>query len=127
VKLITVTLENAAGRITATHAVTVQLVAPLTVTLDAPLTTAVGLSTTVRAQVQPTNGSLPLTYTWQATDQLPLTRTTRFSDTVVYRWSTPGLMTITVQAQNRAGMVANQRRIVVIDDRRLYLPLIQRP
>jgi subtilisin family serine protease len=127
VKLITVTLENAAGRITATHAVTVQLVAPLTVTVDAPLTTAVGLSTTVRAQVQPTNGSLPLTYTWQATDQLPLTRTTSFSDTVVYRWSTPGLMTITVQTQNRAGMVANQRRIVVIDDRRLYLPLIQRP
>jgi hypothetical protein len=36
-------------------------------------------------------------------------------------------MTITVQTQNRAGMVANQRRIVVIDDRRLYLPLIQRP
>ena len=127
VKLITVTLENAAGRITTTHVVTVQLVAPLTVTVDAPLTTTVGLSTTVRAQVQPTNGSLPLTYTWQATDQLPLTRTTGFSDTVVYRWSTPGLITIMVQAQNRAGMVANQRRIVVIDDRRLYLPLIQRP
>lgn len=127
VKLITVTLENAAGRITTTHAVTVQLVAPLTVTVDAPLTTTVGLSTTVRAQVQPTNGSLPLTYTWQATDQLPLTRTTGFSDTVVYRWSTPGLITIMVQAQNRAGMVANQRRIMVIDDRRLYLPLIQRP
>ena len=127
VKLITVTLENAAGRITTTHVVTVQLVAPLTVTVDAPLTTTVGLSTTVRAQVQPTNGSLPLTYTWQATDQLPLTRTTGFSDTVVYRWSTPGLITIMVQAQNRAGMVANQRRSMVIDDRRLYLPLIQRP
>ena len=127
VKLITVTLENAAGRITTTHVVTVQLVAPITVTVDAPLTTTVGLSTTVRAQVQPTNGSLPLTYTWQTTDQLPLTRTTGFSDTVVYRWSTPGLITIMVQAQNRAGMVANQRRIVVIDDRRLYLPLIQRP
>ncbi|MCE7986967.1 MAG: hypothetical protein DYG89_37815 [Caldilinea sp. CFX5] len=124
---ITVTLANEAGRITATHTVTVQLVAPLTVTLDAPLTTTVGLSATVRAQVQPTTASSPLTYTWQATDQLPITHTTGFSDTVVYRWTKPGLMTLAVQVRNSAGVIVNQRTLVVIDNRRLYLPLIQHP
>jgi serine protease AprX len=127
VQTMTVTLTNDAGRITATHTVTVQQAAPLTVTLEAPLTTKVGLSTTVRAQVQPTNVSLPLTYTWQTTEQLTLTHTAGFSDTVVYRWTKPGLVTIGVRARNNAGMVANQRIMVVIDDRRLYLPLIRRP
>lgn len=127
VETITVTLSNDAGRITATHTVTVQLLAPLTVTLEAPLTTKVGLSTTVHAQVQPTTASLPLTYTWEATDQLPITQTTAFSDTVVYRWAKPGSTTVSVQVRNSAGVVANQRMLVVIDDRRLYLPLIQRP
>lgn len=127
VQTITVTLANNAGRATTTHTVTVQLMAPLTITLDAPLTTTVGLSTTVRAQVQPITASSPLTYIWQVTGQLPLTHTTGFSDTVVYRWTKPGLVTIGVQVWNGAGTVINQHIIVVIDNRRLYLPLIRRP
>lgn len=127
VQTITVTLSNEAGRITATRMVTIQLVAPLTVTLNAPLTTTVGLSATVRAQVQPMTASSPLTYTWQATDQLPLTHTTGFSDTVVYRWTKSGLVTIALQVRNSAGLVVNQQTLVVIDNRRLYLPLIRRP
>lgn len=127
VQTITVTLANEAGSVTATHTVTVERTPPLTVTLNAPLTTMVALSATVRAQVQPTNASSPLTYTWQATDQQPLTHTTGFSDTVVYRWTKPGLVTIALQVRNNAGMVVNQRTLVVLDDRQLYLPLIRRP
>lgn len=126
-QLITVTVDNAAGQVTTTHAVTVQLVAPFTVTVDAPFTTTVGQATTVRAQVQPVNASLPINYAWQATDQSPLVNTASFQDLVVYRWLTPGLMTIHVHAGNSAGAVDNQRTILVIEDQRLYLPLIQRP
>lgn len=125
-QLITVTLENAAGQVTTSRTVIVALVAPLTVTLDAPLTTTVGLSTTVRAQVQPTSASLPITYTWQATGQPALIHTTGFQDVVLYHWSTPGPITISVQARNSAGVVTNRKTLVVIAGRRLYLPLIRR-
>lgn len=127
VQTITVTLHNGVGRITATHTITVQPVAPVTVTIDAPLTIRVGLSATVRAQVQPLIASLPFTYTWQATGQPPLNHTAAFTDTIVYQWLTPGLVTITVQAQNGAGIVSDEHTLLVIDERRVFLPLVRHP
>jgi hypothetical protein len=120
-------LQNTAGSVTATHPVTVQLAPPLALTIAAPLTTEVGHSTMVQAQALPITTSLPLTYTWQATGQPTLTHTTSISDTVAYQWLTAGPVTITVQAANRAGAAFNRHTVVVIDERRFYLPLLQGP
>ena len=123
----TVTVNNGSGLITATHAVTVQVIPPLTVTINSVLTPTVGLSTTLQAQVLPLSASRPMTYTWVATGQMTITHTAQISDTVVYRWPESGPVTVTVSAQNAGGMVSSQRRFQVSALRRLYLPLIKIP
>lgn len=124
---IMVTALNEAGSVSATQVVTAQIVAPLTMRITLATTPTVGVSTTLVAQIFPLNSSLPLTYTWQATAQLPMTHTSGISDTVVYRWPEGGPVTVTVQAQNRRGALFDQRVFQVAADHRLYLPVVERP
>ena len=90
-------------------------------------TPTVGISTTLVAQIFPLNTSLPLTYTWQATAQIPVTHTNGISDTVVYRWPIAGPVTVTVQVQNGSGALFDQRSFQIAADHRLYLPVVKRP
>lgn len=124
---VTVTALNGTGAVSTTRLMTVQAVAPSTVTLTSALTATVGVSIPVLAQVQPVTVSLPVTYTWQATDQPPITYTAGSRSTMIYAWSAGGPVTVTVQAQNRGGTIGGQWTIWVLDDRRLYLPLVRRP
>lgn len=124
---VTVTAINVMGIVSTTHRVTVQSVAPLTVTLTGALTTTIGVATTLRAQVLPATASLPITYHWQATNQAPLTHTTGNSDTMTYIWPAAGPVTVTVQVENSGGALQREWTLFVLDDRRLYLPLVVRP
>lgn len=126
-QIITVTVSNVGGVVTASHPVTVQVTPPLTVTINSAITPTAGLSTTFTAQVLPLTVSLPITYTWVATGQVTVTHIAQLSNTVVYRWPDSGAVTVTVSAQNAGGMVSNQRRFQVNPLRRLYLPLIETP
>lgn len=71
----------------------------------------------------PQSATMPVTYTWNATDQEPLTRTGGLTDTVRYTWTTPGTKTITITATNRLGSVTITRT-VQIEPHRLYLPVV---
>lgn len=124
---VTVHAFNVGGIISATQVISVVAVAPMTVTLHSELTVTLGVSTPVIAHVLPLTVSLPLTYTWQATDQLPLTRTAGISDSVLYQWTQPGPVTVTVQADNGIAVVMNQAVLQVVEPRRVYLPVVIRP
>ncbi|MGB0384243.1 MAG: cohesin domain-containing protein [Ardenticatenaceae bacterium] len=67
------------------------------------------------AIVQPDDSTTPLTYTWQATDQQPITQShDELMHTVFFNWTheTPfGDKTITVSAANLSGMVTNSHTI----------------
>lgn len=124
---ITVTVANERGVISASQALTVQVVPPLALTINATITPTVNLSTTFAVAVLPPDASQPLTYTWVATGQPTVTHIAQGSDSLVYRWPDRGPVTITVSAQNAGGMVSNQRTVQVMGLPHLYLPLIKRP
>lgn len=123
---VTVEAHNAAGAVSATQTITVTAIAPLTVTVASQPTVTVGVSTSLVAQALPLTTSLPLTYSWQATNQEPLTHTAGISDSVNYRWSTTGPVTVTVRVENLAGVVHRQQ-LLWVEERRVYLPLVTRP
>ncbi|MDI7276155.1 MAG: FG-GAP-like repeat-containing protein, partial [Anaerolineae bacterium] len=70
-------------------------------------TTACGLNVAevFTASVSPVTTGVPLTYTWEATDQPPLTHPAveALTDTATFTWTLPGPKTITVTATNALG------------------------
>ncbi|MCB9420124.1 MAG: hypothetical protein H6667_09980 [Ardenticatenaceae bacterium] len=79
---------------------------------------------TFLANVLPVTTTLPVKYIWQATDQIPVTQTNTFRDEFSFIWSQPGTKTITVTAQNEAGIIVQSTHSIFIDWRRVYLPVI---
>jgi subtilisin family serine protease len=123
-KTITVTVSNAGGSTTDTHTITVAPAPPATVQIDGPAKGATGVAHRFTAMTSPLTTTLPLTYTWTATDLAPVTRTAQLSDTLTLEWPTTGTKTITVTASNAAGSATRQFTVVV--EQRLYLPLARR-
>jgi plastocyanin len=83
---------------------------------------------TFTAAVNPITTTLPITFSWEATNQLPVTHVnTAVSDTQVFSWtsSMTGAQWITVTASNAAGS-ALDTHVIIIDPRSVYLPLIMR-
>ena len=64
----------------------------------------------------------PLSYTWEASEHDPITRTAILSDTISFSWATPGPKIVTVKVMNAGGVAMDERMIVV--DQRIYLPVI---
>jgi hypothetical protein len=80
------------------------------------------------AAVNPITTTLPITFSWEATNQLPVTQVNAAaSDTQVFSWtsSMTGAQWITVTASNAAGS-ALDTHVIIIDPRSVDLPLIQR-
>lgn len=123
-KTITVTVSNAGGSVTDTHTVTVAPAPPAAVEIDGPARAAAGAAHRFTATTSPLTTTLPLTYTWTATDLAPVTRTAQLSDTLTLTWATTGSKTVTVTVSNAAGSAT--RRFSVVVERRLYLPLARR-
>ncbi len=67
------------------------------------------------AMVEPISTTLPITYTWQASNQLPVVHIGGLTDTVSFTWEGIGTQTITVTASNSSGTVTNTHSITLFD------------
>jgi hypothetical protein len=101
-KAITVTASNAGGSVVATHTIDIESKVPI-VLITGPVESIVGELNEFIATAVPTDVVQPITYTWQASGQMPITNTTGLSDTVSYTWNSPGTQVITVTAENIEG------------------------
>jgi hypothetical protein len=105
-KDITVVIANAEAAATVTHQIEINpVVAPTGLTLTGVVEGDVAVAYNFNA-VLPFTITAPITYTWHATDQVGLTKTSGTTDSITFRWSTPGLKTLTVNATNGLGTVS---------------------
>jgi hypothetical protein len=100
---------------------------------DGPTTTTVDAATTFTAIVGPPTATLPITFTWWATEQMPVVHESRnsISDTVDFTWEITGTQDITVTAVNGCSEFVSAPRHVQVEDapeekRIIYLPLVLR-
>jgi len=105
-KAITVTASNAGGIVEDNHLIEIQNSLPI-VTLSGPAESSVGAENVFTATIMPADISVPITYTWQASGQLPITHTNGLSDTISFVWDSPGTQVITVTATNIHGSTAD--------------------
>jgi 5'-nucleotidase/UDP-sugar diphosphatase len=69
------------------------------------------------AVVTPANATLPITFTWQADEQTPLTVTLNaITSTAVFTWSNPGTKFITVTAENESSAVTKGFSLTLSSD-----------
>ncbi len=105
-------------------------VAPTGVSVQGPLAGIVQAAYTFTTTVTPPTTTLPITYTWQATDGLSETYLIySITDTVDLIWRAAGAKTIIVTATNERGEAASDSHAVTIGELypyRVYLPLVLR-
>ncbi len=96
------------------------------VALSGPSTGFINSNYTFAAAVTPLTTTVPMTYSWQATDQIAITRTAGITDAISFTWVTTGTKTITVTATNIDGSVTSQPYIIAINtaSEAIYLPVI---
>ena len=80
------------------------------------------------ATVTPPNASTPITYVWQATNQIPVTQTGAFTQSVIpFTWTTDGVKVITATAMNCGATFSTTHPIVVQGPSwYIYLPVVLR-
>lgn len=79
------------------------------------------------ASVEPISSTTPLTYVWEATDQMPVTQTNGLTDSIAFTWALTGTKTITVTAVNPGGSVFSTHTITITAGNNIYLPTILKP
>ena len=85
------------------------------VEISGPATGLVDIAATFTATVSPITPTLPVTYTWQATDQTVVTHTVHsVSDSVAFTWPVTGSKAITVTAVNPVGAVVSDTHAITI-------------
>jgi len=125
---ITVTTTGVEGTVTDTHLVAIN-VPPTRVVITGPMTGVVNSAYTFTATVSPVTATLPITFTWEASEQSPLTHTGGLSDVVTFTWRTPGARAIIVTVMNAGGTVAGAHAISInasptTEPFLIYLPLV---
>lgn len=73
------------------------------VAISGPTTGMITNTHLFTATTTPLTATLPITYTWQATDQATLTQTNSLTDTISYSWNSTGAKTILITADNGLG------------------------
>jgi hypothetical protein len=134
-KTITVTASNDFSTVTATHLITINqpVLEPIMgITLTGPITGFLDMDYDFTAAVTPTTAAQPITYTWQATGQSPITHTGSLSDMVTFNWHVTGPQTITVTADNDLNEPVTAVHTItietiIVDKWWLYLPFIHKP
>jgi uncharacterized repeat protein (TIGR01451 family) len=105
----TLDIESATAEVNATdnHSVlptTVQPVQPAGVSVQTPSSCTINKACVITGTVSPANASLPITFTWNATGQSPVTvKVYGIVSTVVFTFTTGGTESINVQATNSGG------------------------
>jgi len=97
---------------------------PTSVAIAGPTTGVVQFEYTFTATVSPMTATLPITYVWQATEQVPTTHAGNVTDTISFTWSTTGTHAITVTATNAGGRVADTHIVTINSTPRVYLPVV---
>jgi hypothetical protein len=101
-----------------------------TVAISGPTNGDANAPYTFTATVSPISATHPIIYTWQVSDQTPVTHTNNLSDTIGFSWSVTGTKQITVTAYNGITPVSDTHTITItanlIGDPppKIYLPLI---
>ncbi|MDA0246116.1 MAG: DNRLRE domain-containing protein [Chloroflexi bacterium] len=92
-------------------------VAPAEIALTGPLTGTTSTSIPFTAAVLPISTTLPITYTWEAAEQLPVTHASSnsLSDNIAFTWVTTGTKLVTVTADNGLGVVSDTLTIEIED------------
>jgi hypothetical protein len=111
-QVITVTASNAAGMVTATHPLSVE-VKPIGASFTGPAIGVAGATYDFTTTINPPSTTVPLRYVYHATDQPTITHTSGLSDNVQFNWTTAGPKTITVTAANDVGGVTSTHAISI--------------
>ena len=90
-----------------------QPVIPVAVLISGPQEGFIDQEYAFTAMVEPVSTTLPITYTWEASNQQPITHTSGTTDTVGFTWDEIGTQTITVTASNGFGSVMNTHSITL--------------
>ena len=104
------------------------LFSPDSVSISGPTSGVPGQDYFFTGATLPITTTLPLTYTWQATDFGPVTFSGGITSTISYIWEIPGTKVITVTVENNAGAVTNAHNIDIImfAEKKIFLPSIMR-
>lgn len=98
--------------------------------LAGPTTASVATSVSFTVTAEPVLATVPITYTWQATDQTPVIQTGALTETMNFTWNITGTKIVTVTATNGAGEIMSTHELVLapiaIPTRQVYLPLVRR-
>lgn len=126
---ITVTANNGIGTTSATHTITISPQAPTRVSISGPETGKTDTVYTFTVTTNPVTTTLPLTYTWEATDHTPETHPSinHLTDVMTFTWGIEGNKIVTAIADNNAGTtsVAHTINITRLESHfEVYLPLI---
>jgi hypothetical protein len=111
-KAITMTASNAGGSVSDTHLIEIGSKIPI-VSHTGPEVSRVGDVNVFTATVVPLDVVHPITYTWQASGQMPITHTAGVSDSVSYVWDEPGTQEITITAKNIFGSTSDHFSLLI--------------
>jgi parallel beta-helix repeat protein len=116
---------NPADNTATSQATFVCPVALSAVNIAGPVNGLVGTTYVFTAAVVPISVTLPITYIWRATNQVPVTHTGGgLSDLITYTWNVSATQRITVTAKNRSGTISNTHSMAIIAIYKIYLPLV---
>lgn len=103
-------------------------VPPSSLAINGPVTSLEGVKIELVAAISPVTTSLPITYTWQATEQLSQTVVGGLENNAIYTWQQTGTKIITVTATNRGGATVYTQTISINEvASTTYLPVIIKP
>lgn len=110
---VTVQASNESGAVSATHAITIDAVAPTAVAVTGPLTVSSGVPAAFLAAVQPLTVTTPLTYHWLLAEQPFVAYRNALTDLLTVAWPMPGVQAITVTVANAHGVVSTSHTVTV--------------
>ena len=115
-QVVTVTATNAGNTVTNTFVITVSVIPIASAAISTPVSTApTGAPFTFTANLLPVTATLPVTYTWTATGQIPLVQSgvNAISSTIVFTWPAAGTQVVTVTADNGGSTAIATRTVTV--------------
>jgi len=114
---ISLTTGNISGTVLTSYTVVItvpSMVAPASVTIAGPTEGDVNTAYNFMANVNPISATTPVTYSWQASEQISVTNSgVGLSNQVSYTWNTVGTKSITVSANNGVGVVTTTHTLLI--------------